>query len=204
MCFTCSPPPSSHPSPRTQKTWPSGCVLRVRHLPHPALPLKHEKHARLSMFYVFATSLTLPFPSNMKSMPVWAFFLCFVLYHIPFPHLPPGLVSPLTRTHQTCTRRLQVQVWRVRVQVELEIPRGYPCHSLDILDVLKNFVEKLLIAKIRHNRCLVKVSSGRLKMIANVVMYENPSMTLPPPIENLDEALTFLFIACSPPTIEDF
>jgi hypothetical protein len=70
------------------------------------------------------------------------------------------------------------------------------------------FAEKLIISKIRHNRCLVKVSSGRCKMIANIVMYSNPTIAvydiLPPPRSDLQEVLAFLFIGSSPPTIEDF
>ncbi|KAH6888302.1 hypothetical protein BKA70DRAFT_1023298, partial [Coprinopsis sp. MPI-PUGE-AT-0042] len=35
--------------------------------------------------------------------------------------------------------------------------------------------EQLLISRIRHNRCLVRVTSGRAKMIANVIMFTNPT-----------------------------
>ncbi|KAJ7099108.1 hypothetical protein C8R44DRAFT_550930, partial [Mycena epipterygia] len=44
-------------------------------------------------------------------------------------------------------------------------------------EVLKglSFAEKLLIARIRHNRCLVRVSSGRAKMIANIIIFSNPT-----------------------------
>ncbi|TFK53372.1 hypothetical protein OE88DRAFT_1606545, partial [Heliocybe sulcata] len=42
---------------------------------------------------------------------------------------------------------------------------------------LKNFTlaEKLLIAKVRHNRCVVRVSSGMYKMHANAIMFANPT-----------------------------
>ena len=67
-------------------------------------------------------------------------------------------------------------------------------------DVLKKlmFAEKLLVSRIWHNHCLVKVSSGRAKMIANIVMYSNPMAivynVLPPPIKDLDDVLAFLFV----------
>ena len=79
-----------------------------------------------------------------------------------------------------------------------------------IPDVLKKltFAEKVLVSRIRHNRCLVKVSSGRAKMIANVVMYSNPTAVvynvLPPPLKDLDDVLAFLFVGSAPPTMQDF
>jgi len=36
--------------------------------------------------------------------------------------------------------------------------------------------EKMLIAQVRHNQCLVRVSSGRAKMIANAIMFTNPTV----------------------------
>jgi hypothetical protein len=49
----------------------------------------------------------------------------------------------------------------------------------NIPTVLQNltFAEKMLISKIRHNKCLVRVSSGRAKMTANVIMFSNPTVT---------------------------
>ena len=38
------------------------------------------------------------------------------------------------------------------------------------------YAEKMLIARVRHNRCLVRVSSGRAKMIANAIMFTNPTV----------------------------
>ena len=71
-----------------------------------------------------------------------------------------------------------------------------------------SFAEKLLIARIRHNRCLVKVASGRSKMVANCVMYSNPMpqiyRVLPPPREDFEEVLAFLYIGSEPPTPDDF
>ncbi|KAH7903575.1 hypothetical protein BJ138DRAFT_1020400, partial [Hygrophoropsis aurantiaca] len=71
-----------------------------------------------------------------------------------------------------------------------------------------NFVEKLLVARVRHNRCIVRVSSsGQHKMIANVISFKHPSQkiykALPPAIEELDEVLAFVFTGPCAPTEED-
>jgi hypothetical protein len=59
------------------------------------------------------------------------------------------------------------------------------------------FAEKMLIAKIRHNKCLVRVSSGRAKMTANVIMFSNPTVkvyhALPPSRREISEILAFVF-----------
>ena len=80
----------------------------------------------------------------------------------------------------------------------------------EVPDVLSDlsFAEKLLIARIRHNRCLVKVASGRSKMISNCVMYSNPIPevynALPPPRKDFEEVLAFLYVGSEPPTADDF
>ncbi|KZT23614.1 hypothetical protein NEOLEDRAFT_1069177, partial [Neolentinus lepideus HHB14362 ss-1] len=47
----------------------------------------------------------------------------------------------------------------------------------DVPPVLQNLTlaEQLLIARVRHNRCVVRVSSGMHKMRANAVMFANPT-----------------------------
>ncbi|KAH7906418.1 hypothetical protein BJ138DRAFT_1016253, partial [Hygrophoropsis aurantiaca] len=72
-----------------------------------------------------------------------------------------------------------------------------------------SYVEKLLVARVRHNRCIVRVSSsGMNKMIANVISFKHPShkiyRALPPAIEELDEVLAFTFTGPCAPTEEDF
>ena len=65
--------------------------------------------------------------------------------------------------------------------------------------VLQNltFAEKMLISRIRHNKCLVRVSSGRAKMTANVIMFSNPTVevyhALPPSRRDISEILAFVF-----------
>jgi hypothetical protein len=69
------------------------------------------------------------------------------------------------------------------------------------------FAEQMMIARIRHNRCLVRVSSGRAKMIANCIMFANPTAelysVLPPSREELSEVLAFVFLGSARPSEED-
>jgi hypothetical protein len=77
-------------------------------------------------------------------------------------------------------------------------------------DALKNlsFAEKLLIARVRHNRCIVRVSSGMHKMRANAISFPNPIPkvynVLPPSVEELDEVLAFIYTGPCQPTKQDF
>jgi hypothetical protein len=60
-------------------------------------------------------------------------------------------------------------------------------------DELKDltFAEKMMIARVRHNRAVVRVSSGRAKMTANVIMFSNPTLSvyrmLPPSRDEMRE-----------------
>ena len=80
----------------------------------------------------------------------------------------------------------------------------------EVPDVLRDltFAEQMLISRIRHNRCLVRVSSGRAKMTANVIMFANPTVkvyhALPPSLEELDEVLAFTYTGSANPTETDF
>ena len=75
--------------------------------------------------------------------------------------------------------------------------------------ILQNltFAEKMLISKIRHNKCLVRVSSGRAKMTANVIMFSNPTVkvyhALPPSRQEISEILAFVFQGPIKPTDTD-
>jgi hypothetical protein len=70
------------------------------------------------------------------------------------------------------------------------------------------FAEQLLVARVRHNRCLVCVSSGWHKMTANAISFANPTPivydVLPPPSEELDEVLAFIYTGSCKPTPKDF
>src|SRR6202050_4399066 len=70
------------------------------------------------------------------------------------------------------------------------------------------YAEQLLIARVHHNRCIVKVSSGMSKMRANAISFSNPMPkiynVLPPPIEEMDEVLAFIYTGPCKPTKADF
>ena len=70
-----------------------------------------------------------------------------------------------------------------------------------------SFTEQLLISRVRHNRCIIRASSGMHKMKCNAIMFENPMpkiyQRLPPPIDDLDEVLAFIFTGPCRPTPED-
>ena len=70
-----------------------------------------------------------------------------------------------------------------------------------------NFVEKMLVARVRHTCCFVKVASGMRKMMANVVAFQSPVPKvynmLPPPREDLDDVLAILYTGPCKPTPND-
>jgi hypothetical protein len=70
------------------------------------------------------------------------------------------------------------------------------------------YAEQLLIARVRHNRCIVRVSSGMHKMTANAITFANPTPKiydiLPPPASDLDEVLAFIYTGPCKPTPADF
>jgi len=90
-----------------------------------------------------------------------------------------------------------------RISVEKgKIPKHALANGLwlgTVPDQLKGltFSEKMMIARVRHNRAVVRVSSGRAKMVANVIMFANPTPSvyhaLPPTREEMTEVLAFIF-----------
>lgn len=79
----------------------------------------------------------------------------------------------------------------------------------EVPDVLKDlrFVEKLVIARRRHNAFMVEVRRGQRKMRANAVTFTQPVEKvydeLPPPREDLDATLAILFTGSCAPTEDD-
>ncbi|KAJ6622054.1 hypothetical protein B0H10DRAFT_1788658, partial [Mycena sp. CBHHK59/15] len=71
-----------------------------------------------------------------------------------------------------------------------------------------SYAEWMLIAKVRHNRCVVRVASGRGKLSANAIMFANPTVKvyniLPPSRDELSEVLVFGFLSPTKPTDEEF
>lgn len=63
----------------------------------------------------------------------------------------------------------------------------------EVPQVLKglSYAEECLIARVRSNRCVVRVSSGQKKMMANAISFPCPTVKvyqlLPPPKEDLEE-----------------
>jgi len=70
------------------------------------------------------------------------------------------------------------------------------------------YTEQLLIARVYHKRCIVKVSSGMHKMHANAISFSNPMPkiynVLPPPMKDMDEVLAFIYTGPCKPTKADF
>jgi hypothetical protein len=94
-----------------------------------------------------------------------------------------------------------------------KIPRLALAQGLWLGDVppeLSNlrFVEKLLIARVRHTCCYVKIATGGRKMKANVVAFETPLPKvyshLPPPRSDMDDVLAIFFTGPCRPTEDDF
>jgi len=79
----------------------------------------------------------------------------------------------------------------------------------NVPDELKclRFVEKILIACVRHTCSFVKVASEMRKMKANVVAFESPIPQiygiLPPPQDDLDDVLAIMFTGPSKPSQND-
>ncbi|KAJ3521857.1 hypothetical protein NMY22_g12139 [Coprinellus aureogranulatus] len=65
------------------------------------------------------------------------------------------------------------------------------------------FVEQLLIARVRTNRYVVRISSGHSKMVGNAISFTQPMAKLyhmlPPTREDLSEVLAFIFTGIQPP-----
>lgn len=76
----------------------------------------------------------------------------------------------------------------------------------DVLSSL-SYVEQLLVARVRTNRCVLRVSSGQTKMVANAITFACPTLKvyrlLPPPKPELEEVLAFIYTGPSPPTEAD-
>jgi hypothetical protein len=70
------------------------------------------------------------------------------------------------------------------------------------------YSEQLLIARVRHNRIVVRVNSGRVRMHANAIMFAQPALKiylkLPPSRSELNEVLAIVFTGPAAPTPEEF
>ncbi|KAK7021858.1 hypothetical protein VNI00_017205 [Paramarasmius palmivorus] len=68
--------------------------------------------------------------------------------------------------------------------------------------------EKLLVARVRHTACFVRIGTSGQKMKANAMAFEAPIPkvydVLPPPRSDIDEVLAILFTGPSQPSTEDY
>jgi hypothetical protein len=65
-----------------------------------------------------------------------------------------------------------------------------------------------MITRVRHNRCVIRVNPGRVRMHANAIMFARPALKvypkLPPSRDEISEVLAFIFTGSVAPTQEDF
>jgi hypothetical protein len=79
----------------------------------------------------------------------------------------------------------------------------------DIPDALRDLTlaEQTLISKVRFSRSVVRVSNSHTKMIANVIVFEHPTVQiydkLPISCDNLNEILAVAFTGVLHPTEEE-
>ncbi|KAJ3729843.1 hypothetical protein C8R42DRAFT_565447, partial [Lentinula raphanica] len=100
-----------------------------------------------------------------------------------------------------------------------KVPKYALCNGLWLGDVpleLKDltFYEKMLVSRVRHSKCFVRVrkgaanSTGHCKLVSNVISFENPTPkiydVLPPPKEEMDEVLAIMFSGTAQPTDEEY
>ncbi|KAJ3764371.1 hypothetical protein EV360DRAFT_31602, partial [Lentinula raphanica] len=102
---------------------------------------------------------------------------------------------------------------------EGKVPRFALCNGLWLGDVppeLKDltFYEKMLVSRVRHSKCFVRVrkgagnSNGHGKLVSNVISFENPTPKiydiLPPPKQEIEEVLAIMFSGSAQPTDEEY
>ena len=115
------------------------------------------------------------------------------------PILEPNLQYICTRCHKSMTAGKVPKVALANGMWLGQVPS-------ELADL--TFAEQLLVARVRHNRCLVRVSSGWHKMTANAISFANPTPivydVLPLPKDELDEILAFIYTGPCKPTPKDF
>jgi hypothetical protein len=76
-----------------------------------------------------------------------------------------------------------------------------------VLSIL-TYAERMMVTCIRHNRCVVRVNSGRGKMTSNAVMFSTPIIQvyrkLPPSPQEINDVLAFIFTGPCQPMEADF
>ena len=77
----------------------------------------------------------------------------------------------------------------------------------EVLSSLR-YIEKMLIARIRHSVCSIRIASGMRKMKAHAIAYQQPIPKiydiLPPPKADIEEVIAIMFTGPCKPTLADF
>ena len=104
----------------------------------------------------------------------------------------PIIDTNCKHTCQECISYLEKKVMPPTALANGLWVREVPTELLDLI-----FVERLLVAHVRSNCCIVHILKGGWKMRANAIMFPTPipkvCNILPPPINELDEVIAFMF-----------
>jgi hypothetical protein len=77
----------------------------------------------------------------------------------------------------------------------------------EVLSSLR-FVERMLVARVRHSSCCVRIASGMRKMKANAIAFQSPIPVifniLPPAKDDIEDVLAIMFTGPCKPTYSDF
>jgi hypothetical protein len=70
------------------------------------------------------------------------------------------------------------------------------------------YIEKMLVSRIRHSWCSIRIASGMRKMKAHAISYKQPLpkvySILPPPKDDIEEVLAIMFTGPCKPSAADF
>ena len=71
-----------------------------------------------------------------------------------------------------------------------------------------SFAEKLMVSRMYHNKFIVRVGCGQMKLKGNVILFTKPMQkvyaVLPPPKDELQEVLAVVFFGPNQPTVDDY
>ena len=71
-----------------------------------------------------------------------------------------------------------------------------------------SFAEKLMVSRMYHNKFIVRVGCGQVKLKGNVILFTKPMQkvyaVLPPPKDELQEVLAVVFFGPTQPTADDY
>jgi hypothetical protein len=117
--------------------------------------------------------------------------------------LPVVIDKSCAQVCLTCRAAL----WKNKVP-QFALARGLWIGAVPAELACLRYVEKLLVARVRHNCCCVCMASGMRKMKANAIAFLAPIPKiynmLPPPREDIQEVLAIMFTGPCKPTADDF